>query len=168
MRLSEFITANLDPILDDWVEFARHQQPAAAGMDERALLDHGKLILQEIAADMNRPQDDDRATGEIRRPQRHVHRPRRMFPRAAMPASASGRDLPWSRWSRNIGHCAPRSCACGVPSAPTVRVEDLEDVIRFNEAVDQAIAESLTVFIVEVDRTRDLFLGCSGTICAGR
>ena len=59
MRLSGFITSNLDLILADWVEFARHQEPAAASMDERALLDHGKQILQEIAADMRRPQDDD-------------------------------------------------------------------------------------------------------------
>ena len=43
-----------------------------------------------------------------------------------------------------------------------VQVEDLEDVTRFNEAVDQAIAESLQVFVTEVDRARDLFLGMLG------
>src|SRR5438046_605014 len=59
MRLSGFITSNLDPILKDWVAFARLQEPAASNMDERGLLDHGKMILQEIAADMLRPQDDD-------------------------------------------------------------------------------------------------------------
>ena len=59
MRLSRFITSNLDLILADWVAFARLQEPAASRMNERALLDHGKMILQEIAADMQRPQDDD-------------------------------------------------------------------------------------------------------------
>jgi signal transduction histidine kinase len=43
-----------------------------------------------------------------------------------------------------------------------VQVEDLEDVTRFNEAVDQAIAESLQVFVAEVDKARDLFLGMLG------
>jgi len=59
MRLSSFISANLEPILADWVAFARNQLPAAAGMDEHALLDHGKLILEEIAGDMGRPQCDE-------------------------------------------------------------------------------------------------------------
>jgi hypothetical protein len=43
MRLAVFITSNLDPILDDWVAFARNQLPAARDMDEAALLDHGRL-----------------------------------------------------------------------------------------------------------------------------
>jgi hypothetical protein len=59
MRLASFITDNLDAILVDWVAFAREQLPAAANLDEAALLDHGKLILQEIAADMRRPLGDD-------------------------------------------------------------------------------------------------------------
>jgi hypothetical protein len=59
MRLARFISDNLDAILVDWVAFARDQMPAAANLDEAALLDHGKLILQEIAADMRRPQGDD-------------------------------------------------------------------------------------------------------------
>src|SRR5688572_21398124 len=59
MRLSKFISDNLDVILVDWVAFAREQLPAAANLDESALLDHGRLILQEIAADMRRPQGDE-------------------------------------------------------------------------------------------------------------
>ena len=47
-------------------------------------------------------------------------------------------------------------------ASSSVQVEDLEDVTRFNEAVDQAIAESLQVFVTEVDRARDLFLGMLG------
>jgi len=47
-------------------------------------------------------------------------------------------------------------------ASSSVQVQDLEDVIRFNEAVDQAIAESLKTFVAEVDKTRDLFLGMLG------
>ena len=70
MRLARFITENLDAILVDWVTFAREQLPAAASMDETALLDHGKLILQEIAADMSRPQGDDERQGVAQEPAR--------------------------------------------------------------------------------------------------
>jgi hypothetical protein len=59
MRLSTFITSNIDAILIDWVAFARARLTAAAAMDEAACLDHGRLILEEIAADMCRPQGDD-------------------------------------------------------------------------------------------------------------
>ena len=161
MRLSRFITANLDPILADWVAFARHQLPAAARMDERALLDHGRMILEEIAADMHRPQDDDerqaksegnsaRASTSLNVPSRSHARQRERQGFAVEQMVAEYRALRATvvrLWSA---------------SSTSVRVEDLDDVIRFNEAVDQAIAESLKVFLVEVDKTRDLFLGMLG------
>jgi signal transduction histidine kinase len=39
---------------------------------------------------------------------------------------------------------------------------NLEDVIRFDEAVDQAIAESIDFFSAQVDQARDLLLGMLG------
>lgn len=158
MRFSSFITSNLDLILADWVAFARQQQPAASHMNERALLDHGKLILQEIAADMQRPQDDDQrqtksegnsdtAATSSNIPSRSHARQRERQGFAVEQMVAEYRALRATvirLWSA---------------SSSSVEVEDLDDVIRFNEAIDQAIAESLAVFLVEVDKTRDLFLG---------
>jgi signal transduction histidine kinase len=43
------------------------------------------------------------------------------------------------------------------PDAP-----HLEDIIRFNEAIDQAIAESVGFFSAQVDQARNLFLGMLG------
>ena len=39
---------------------------------------------------------------------------------------------------------------------------DLDDMIRFNEAIDQAIAESIGFFSAQVDQARNLFLGMLG------
>ena len=39
---------------------------------------------------------------------------------------------------------------------------DLRDFIRFNEAIDQAIAESISFFNAQVDRSRNLLLGILG------
>src|SRR5438045_4694667 len=47
-------------------------------------------------------------------------------------------------------------------AATDVTVHDLQDVTRFNEAVDQALAESLKFFVAEVDRARNLVLGVLG------
>lgn len=158
MRLSRFISENLDAILLDWVAFAREQLPAAANLDEVALLDHGRLILEEIAADMRRPQDDDErqaksegnsATASLSKgvPSRSHARQREKQGFEVEQLVAEYRVLRATvlrRWAA---------------ASTDAHVQDLEDVTRFNEAVDQAIAESLQVFVAEVDRSRDLFLG---------
>ena len=161
MRLSNFISTNLEPILVDWVAFARNQLPAAADMDERELLDHGKLILQEIAADMYRPQDDDerqaKSEGKSATASTCMNVPSR--------SHARQRERQGFAVEQMVAeYRALRATVLRLWSASSssVRVEDLGDVIRFNEAVDQAIAESLKVFLVEVDKTRDLFLGMLG------
>jgi signal transduction histidine kinase len=37
-----------------------------------------------------------------------------------------------------------------------------DDIIRFNEAIDQALAESVSFFSSQVDQARDLLLGMLG------
>lgn len=161
MRLSSFITSNLDSILTDWVAFARHQEPAAAGMDERALLDHGKMILQEIAADMLRPQNDDQQQAKSEGNSLTASTSRNVPSRS----HARERERQGFAVEQMVAeYRALRATVLRLWSAASsgMAAEDLGDMMRFNEAVDQAIAESLTVFMVEVDRTRDLFLGMLG------
>jgi signal transduction histidine kinase len=38
----------------------------------------------------------------------------------------------------------------------------LDDIIRFNEGIDQALAESVTFYSAQVDQARNLFLGMLG------
>jgi phosphopantetheinyl transferase (holo-ACP synthase) len=45
---------------------------------------------------------------------------------------------------------------------------DLEDLMRFNEAIDQSTAESINRFTQDLDRSKELFLAISATICARR
>ena len=161
MRLSSFITNNLDAILVDWVAFAREQLPAAANMDEVALLDHGRLILEEIAADMRRPQGDDERQEKSEGNSSSASTSTRVPSRS----HARQRERQGFRIEQMVAeYRALRATVLRLWSAASssVQIEDLEDVTRFNEAVDQAIAESLQVFVTEVDRARDLFLGMLG------
>jgi signal transduction histidine kinase len=160
MRLSTFIDQNLDDILRDWVSFAAQQLPAAASMDVTALLDHGRLILQEISADMGRPQDDEeqQAKSEGQNSEEGTHR---------RPSRAHARQRAQQGFEIEqmvAEYRALRATVLRLWSAHSadIHAEDLEDVTRFNEAVDQAIAESLAVFVAEVSRTNDLFLGVLG------
>jgi signal transduction histidine kinase len=161
MRLSSFILQNLEPILADWVDFARQQLPAASGLDECALRNHGKLILQEIAADMDRPQDDEEQQAKS---EGHS---------ATASAAADVPSRSHARQRERQGFEVEQMVAeyrvlratvlrLWGAASPMAGADDLEDVIRFNEAVDQATAESLSVFLAEMDKTRDLFLGMMG------
>jgi signal transduction histidine kinase len=161
MRLSLFISSNLDAILTDWIAFARSQLPAAATMDEAALLDHGKLILEEIASDMHRPQGDDerqaKSEGNSSQASTSVCVPSRVHARQ--------RERQGFQVEQMVAeYRALRATVLRLWStaSSSVQIEDLEDVTRFNEAVDQAIAESLQAFVAEVDKARDLFLGMLG------
>lgn len=161
MRLSSFISANLAPILVDWVAFARVQLPAAARLDEAELLDHGRSILQEIAADMLRPERDgerrDKSEGNSALASTSEGVPSR--------SHARQRERQGFEIEQMVAeYRALRATVLRLWSAASddVQQQDLEDVTRFNEAVDQAMAESLKTFVEEVNRTRDLFLGMLG------
>jgi signal transduction histidine kinase len=162
MRLSSFIHANLDAILRDWVAFAAIQMPAAASMDEAGLLDHGRLILQEIAEDMRRPQDDGERQAKSEG-QSDTPTPLRSIPSRshARQRERQGFEVEQMVAEYRALRATVLRLWCASP-AEAPAPQDLDDVTRFNEAVDQAIAESLRVFVLEVNRTRDLFLGMLG------
>jgi siderophore synthetase component len=56
MRLAEFITRNMEPILVQWEAFAATLLPAARTMDSHGLRDHARQILEAIAKDIATPQ----------------------------------------------------------------------------------------------------------------
>src|SRR5689334_4471196 len=56
MRLSQFITANMASILEEFVEFARSHTTAGRTMDIGSLRDHAAGMLAAIALDMQQPQ----------------------------------------------------------------------------------------------------------------
>jgi signal transduction histidine kinase len=161
MRLSQFITDNLDAILVNWVAFARELAPAAANLDEVALLDHGRLILEEIAADMRRPQGDDERQAKSEGNSASASESN------GVPSRSHARQREKQGFEVEQLVAEYRALRASVlrlwaNASDDVQVQDLEDVTRFNEAVDQAIAESLEVFVAEVNRSRDLFLGILG------
>ena len=161
MRLARFVSDNLDAILVDWVAFARDQLPAAASMNEAALLDHGRLILQEIASDMRRPQADEerqaKSEGNSSTASTSTQVPSRSHARQR---ARQGFEV--EQMVAEYRALRATVIRLWTTASSTVQIEDLEDMTRFNEAVDQAIAESLQVFVTEVDRARDLFLATLG------
>lgn len=56
MRLSDFILSNLEPILQDWEDFASTIQTPGAALDQEGLRDHAAQMLHAIAQDLRTTQ----------------------------------------------------------------------------------------------------------------
>lgn len=160
MRLAEFITRNMEPILVQWEAFAATLLPAARTMDSHGLRDHARQILEAIAKDI--------ATPQSREEQREKSLGRAAKPTNASETAAQTHAVLRARRGFDINQLAAeyralRASVLGLwidecrPSPP-----DLDDMIRFNEAIDQALAESVAFFTEQVEQARNLLLGMLG------
>lgn len=160
MRLADFIVRNMEAILRDWEEFASSLMPAAASMTSLALRDHAKQILQAVAKDLSAPQTETaRAEKSKGLAPKQVSAPETAAETHAVLRAQSGFDinqlaaeyraLRASVLRQWLGACQPQ--------APHI-----DDIIRFNEAIDQALIESIAFFSAQVDHSRNLLLGMIG------
>ena len=159
-RLSSFIRQNIEPILDEWETFAR-TLPQGEGMDVAALRDHAKDMLGVIASDLDDPQtraeqaekgrgeSDAGCTTAPTAAQAHgAGRAESGFTVVQMVAEFRAlRATVMRLWSQTQQHA---------------RSEDLDDMTRFNEAIDQAIAESIARYTQEIGSSKERFLAILG------
>ena len=160
MTLSAFIKENLDAIVADWEAFAR-TLPAGQSMSALALRDHSREILLAIADDMDLRQSAQQRASESQD----------IVPTQASTTSAAaehgalrqlaGFDLVqlfaefralrasvMAFWQRSGG------------TQPQARA--IEEISRFNEGMDKALAQSVQRYSSEVAASRDMFLAVLG------
>ena len=65
-RLSDFILEHLEPLLDEWVSFARTVEPPAWGMTERQLRNRARGLLESMAHDMTTAQSREQRRARSR------------------------------------------------------------------------------------------------------
>ncbi|WBX93717.1 sensor histidine kinase [Pseudoxanthomonas mexicana] len=159
MRLPDFIQANMQRILDDAVDFAITQAPEGAQLNHKRLRNDIPLILRDIVADLRTPQSAaeqrDKAQGRT--------------PHATSPESAAS-SHGCSRADDGFGvnqmiaeYRALRASVLRLWAADQALSGDaIDDMMRFNEAIDQAVAESLLEFSRTVESWRNVFLGALG------
>ena len=155
MRIPEFIRDNLESILQEWENFARSIYPDAQQADALALRDHAQAMLVAIAIDLDTPQD---ARQSIEKSRGLADTPRR---ESAAETHAAGRlEAGFTIEQLIAEYRALRSsvlrlwsCQKGMPSQIV-----LDDVVRFNEAIDQALTESVARFSLIGQQTQNLFL----------
>ncbi|MFW9086978.1 sensor histidine kinase [Pseudomonas sp. P2758] len=159
MRLAEFILQNIEPILQHWEDFAKTLTPAAEGMDALALRDHAVQMLRTIAADLQTSQSPEESTLKS-----HGNAPRSNDDTPAETHAdlrhASGFTL--EQMIAEYRALRASVLALWLPSSDVSREQEVRDIIRFNEAIDQALAESVVTYTKAVDTARNVFLGVLG------
>ena len=160
MRLAQFITRNIETILEQWEAFAATRLPAAEHMKPLELRDHAKEILQAIAIDLSMPQTGEEQAAKSKGLAPGMFRaPETAAQTHAILRAKSGFDIQQlASEYRALRASVLRLWTDTCPSEASA----LDDVMRFNEAIDQALAESIGFFSAQVEQSRNLLLGMLG------
>ena len=160
MKLSNFIRKNIETILVEWESFARTLQPKNGQMSPLALRDHAKLILLAIATgiDVTETPDEqyDKSRGEA---------PESGGPESAAATHGTLRHTSgFTLIQLTAEYRALRATVLRLwlPELSAITEEMASDMIRFNEAIDQALAESVMTYSSKSAKTRDTFLAILG------
>src|ERR1700728_1141706 len=160
MRLADFIKRDMEAILSEWETFAAAQLPAGADMNSLALRDHAEQLLRAIVKDISSPQNDEererKSKGRAVRPLEacNTEAETHALLRAQSGFTMNQLAAEYRALRASVLHLWTKACE---PSAIDPRY-----VYRFNEAIDQAVAESLAFFGAQMEDERNLFLGMLG------
>lgn len=160
-RLADFIRHNHAAIVKEWVAFARTRSPAGAEMSRLALQDHVVDILKFVADDLESPQtraeqvDKSHGAspgdGPFRQSAAEIHAALRL---------AAGFDI--DQMVSEYRALRASVVKQWVAQHKVLATTDIEDLTRFNEAIDQAVTESVAHYTKTIDHSRNLFLGILG------
>ena len=159
MRLSQFITENLEEILVEWEAFAASLLAPGEHMTSLALRDHASQILRAIAEDIESEQSDLEQAYKSK---------------GFAPIAVAARSAAMTHGAlRHLAGFDLRQLAAEFRAlrASVLRLwlrhgaadeTSFYQLTRFNEAIDQALAESISNYSDEVARSRDTFLAILG------
>jgi signal transduction histidine kinase len=160
MRLADFILRDMEPILAQWEAFASTLLPASTDLGSAELREEAEQMLLAVATDLRTPQTPDeqhekslgQGSGLIGKTESAARTHGSLRARAGFTVNqvaAEYRALRASVLRLWMDDCAPGS-------------PNIDDMIRFNEAIDQALAESVTSFNAQIEQNRNLLLGMLG------
>ena len=161
MRLADFISANTEPILTEWVVFAESCGAAGKELDLVGLRDHALAMLTTVVADLRTPQT---TTEQVAKSKGEAASAADGAETAAEVHGAGRAEDGFSVGEMVSEYRALRASVIRLwtKADGALTGSDLEDLMRFNEAIDQAIAESITRYTEDLDRSKEMFLAILG------
>ena len=163
MQLAKFILANIEPILAEWEAFAASLAPGAT-MTKRALRDDAGAILRATARDMEADQSlaqqTDKSKGEGGADSTASDQLDTASAQHAEERVGSGFNI----MEVVSEYRALRASVLRLwrKSVAQFDLDDLDDITRFNEAIDQSLVEAIGRYTERVNRSRLLFLAILG------
>ena len=159
--MASFIREQIKEILVEWESFAKSLSPTSTTMDSLAFRAHAQQMLEAIAKDMETAQSDDQQAlkSKGRGP---------IFEGVETAAAAHGvlrHAVGFDLRQLVAEFRALRASVLRLWFAEKRRRElrtSRFDVIRFNEAVDQALSESIATYSDELAKSRETFLTTLG------
>lgn len=160
MKLYQFINTHLEGIISEWEAFAHTLGPAADVMSDLALRDHAKGILQAIAHDIETRQN---AAEQLEKSQGRAAEENDVHSAASIHgALRQASDFSLLQLSAEYRALRATVLRLWLPQVGEVCAQTLQEMVRFNEAIDQALAESIVTYSARADQTRELFLAILG------
>jgi signal transduction histidine kinase/ActR/RegA family two-component response regulator len=152
VRLADFILANIEPILSEWEAYARTIWPPEVQSDPASLRDHAEEMLRATALDI---QSDQTATQQTEKS------------KGKGDVSTHSTDMDqasslhgWGRHGTKFGLAALiseyRALRASVlrlwrESLPIPDIDDLADLTRFGESIDQSLTAAVLAFTKRVE-----------------
>ncbi|MDF3163011.1 HAMP domain-containing sensor histidine kinase [Pseudomonas proteolytica] len=161
MGLSEFIVLHAERIVDEWEQFAETLTPAADTLNRTQLRDHAHSILLAAARDMNTRQsaDEQAANSKGEGPEKTPSLDEAAASHGELRHTVGFDLVQMTSEFRHLRACVIR---LWVDSLEVPDMTYFQDMIRFNEAIDEALAESTAAYAEQVNRSRDIFLAILG------
>jgi signal transduction histidine kinase len=158
MRLSVFIRSEIELILAEWDAFARSNAPAESNLSDLVLRDHAREMLLAIALDIETLQSAEEQTLKSRglgRTERHS------------PASIHGRlrhRHEFSLVQLGAEFRALRSTVLRLwlPRVDSLSETTVSEVVRFNESIDEALADSMVAYSTGTRQAQHLLMAVLG------
>jgi signal transduction histidine kinase len=159
-RTNRFIEQHVDRIVEEWEHFA-DLITAQDSLDRATLRDHARSILLATARDMCTAQSASeqaaKAMGDG--PDKTPNLDEATASHGELRHTAGFDLVQMTPEFRHLRACVIR---LWVNSLDTPDLEYFQDMIRFNEAIDQALAESTAAYAEQVNHSRDIFLAILG------
>lgn len=163
MRLAKFILANLEPILAEWETFARSLLPGAS-LTIVQLRDDAELILRATARDMQNTQslEDQQSKGKGDGGAGGA-----ASDRLDIASDMHGVERVSSGFHITEVVSEYRALRASVlrlwrESLPDPDRNDIDDLTRFNESLDQSLARGVASYSKRIDDARQMFLAILG------
>ena len=157
MGLAQFIRSNEEAIVAGWEEFARTYLPSAEHLDRAAIRDHIIGLLRFIADDLETP-ETERERSEKAKGQGPEGGGKHGV------AASTHADLRFESGFDTIEMIAEfralRASVIKLWRGEWSKVDDvLPDLLRFNEAIDQIMTESLYRFVDKLNNSGNKIIG---------